>query len=73
MFNQLDTHANNVPETSPTHATTLSDSNRTQQPPSHETPYRPYAEKPPMSEPPYKPYGEKPAADEAPYEPYKGI
>jgi hypothetical protein len=73
MFNQLDTHANKVAEPSPTHARALSDSNRTQPPPPHETPYKPYSEKPPLSELPYKPYGEKPAMDEAPYEPYKGI
>jgi hypothetical protein len=73
MFNRLTTQANRVPESSPTHARTPSDSASTEQPSAPGTPYKPYSEEPAVSEPPYEPYGEKPALDELPYEPYKGI
>jgi hypothetical protein len=54
----------------------LTDSNKSLQPPPAYPGAPPDAErakKPPLPEPPYKPYAEKPPLSEPPYEPYKNM
>jgi hypothetical protein len=56
MFSQLVKDANKSAEPPLTHPGAPPDSERAQQPPLLEPPYRPYAENPALQEPPYEPY-----------------